>query len=271
MVKYIQRGEKLALEFPEESLNSLRKLWEVVLNDLGSRYDCKDQNYNITFSKLRKHVPARLYFFLEHIQRMGNYASHFQEDGVEPSVEDAQYCVFAGKEIYQWAYPEEFESQSEKPLVFFENIFEAVPCTICGSKIGERCVSISNLKEGENHTHEQRSKDYNQYRRDIQKNYGTTIADAMHELVDDLGIKKGQLIAPQKIRDWFSEKYPAYTINSINTHSIMMTTNLKARYRYSETKNDDEKYNLFFEEKRKFRLYDYENDPPPLSFGKPLL
>jgi len=271
MANYIERGEDLASRgFHEESLNSLRKFWEVVLNELGVRFDCKDDKYQITFGRLRKHVPARLFYYLTHIQSMGNYASHFQEDGVEPSIEDAQYCIFAGKEIYQWMYPDEVEDPIEKSAVFIKNAFEAVPCDTCGRKIGEKCIGISTGIVWENKVHKHREKAYSKYRRNFQKHYDTTIAKAMNEMIADIGLERGVFIEPKEIRVWFADNYPAYTENAVNTHSMMMATNLKTRHSHHESKNGDEKYNLFFGVGRKFRLYDLENDPSPLLFGKPL-
>ena len=270
MEKYLKKGEMLAEEFPEESLNSLRKFWEVVLNELGEKYECKRDEPHITFGNLRKHLPARLYYYLEHIQSMGNYASHFQEDGVEPSVEDAQYCVYAGREVYQWMHPEIVEDPIGKTAVFIKNEFEAVPCKYCGSKIGEKCVGKSTGTVWKNNIHQPRKKAYSKYRRDFQKHYGTTIAEAMHEMVADLGLKNGVFIQPKEIRSWFADNYPAYAESSVNNHSMMMATNLKTRHSHHESKNGNEKYNLFFAEKRKFRLYDPENDSIPLLFGKPL-
>lgn len=271
MVNYIERGEDLASRgFHEESLNSLRKFWEVVLNELGVRFDCKDDQYQITFGRLRKHVPARILYYLTHIQSMGNYASHFQEDGVEPSIEDAQYCIFAGKEIYQWMYPDEVEDPIEQSAVFIKKAFEAVPCNTCDRKIGEKCIGISTGIVWKNKVHKHREKAYSKYRRNFQKHYDTTIAKAMNEMIADIGLERGVFIEPKEIRVWFADNYPAYTENAVNTHSMMMATNLKTRHSHHESKNGDEKYNLFFAEKRKFRLYESENDPPPLLFGKSL-
>lgn len=274
MERFLEKADRFSEDgYPEESLNNMRKFTEVVVKELGRKYDCLEDGkywFKTTTQNLQKHIPARLFYYIQHVQSMGNYGSHFQEDGVEPSVEDAQYCIYSGKEIYQWMYPDEIEDPIEQSAVFIKNAFEAVPCNTCDSKIGEKCVGISTETVWKNNIHKHRSKAYSKYRRDFQKHYGTTIAKAMHEMVADLGLKKGDFFTPKEIRGWFADNYPAYTENAVNTHSMMMATNLKTRHSHHESKNGDEKYNLFFAEKKKFRLYDPENDPTPLLFGKPL-
>ena len=267
MKKYLDNGEKLAEEFPEESLNCLRKFREAALRNLSKRFDCEGEIPLHTFGNLRKHIPARFYYYLEHIQSMGNYGSHFQEDGVDPSVEDARYCVYAGQEVLQWINPETFEDPVGKKDVFIGNIVDAVPCLHCEQPIGNDCVKKDGRPTATNCEHTIRKKAYAKYRRNFQKHYNTTIADAMHEMVTDVGLKTGEFIEPKEIRNWFDENYPAYTENAVNCHSMMMATNLKTRYSHPTSKNGNDKYNLFFAEKRKFRLYDMENDPTPGQFG----
>jgi len=267
MVIFLNKGEKLAEDFPEESLNNLRKFWEVVINELSNRFDCKGTTNQITFSNLRKRVPARMYYYLQHIQSMGNYGSHFQEDGVDPSVEDAIYCLYAGQEVLQWIYPSTNKDPVGKMEVFIENIADAVPCLHCEQPKGNGCVKNNGGPTAKNCEHTIRKKAYAKYRRNFQKHYNTTIADAMHEMIADLGIKMGEIIEPKEIRSWFANNYPAYTDTAVTCHSAMMATNLKTRHSHSTSKNGDEKYNLFFAVKKKFRLYDKENDPAPREFG----
>ena len=267
MVIFLNKGEKLAEDFPEESLNNLRKFWEVVINELSNRFDCKGTTNQITFSNLRKRVPARMYYYLQHIQSMGNYGSHFQEDGVDPSVEDAIYCLYAGQEVLQWIYPSTNKDPVGKMEVFIENIADAVPCLHCEQPKGNGCVKNNGGPTAKNCEHTIRKKAYAKYRRNFQKHYNTTIADAMHEMIADLGIKMGEIIEPKEIRSWFANNYPAYTDTAVTCHSAMMATNLKTRHSHSTSKNGDEKYNLFFAVKKKFRLYDKENDPAPGLFG----
>ncbi len=268
MNNFLEKGDRLAEEYPEESLNNLRKFWEVVLTELGNRFDCKNKENNVTFGRLRKHVPARLYYYLEHIQSMGNYGSHFQEDGVDPSVEDARYCVYAGQELLQWINPSAYKDPVGAKDVFIGNIANAVPCLHCEQPVGNGCVKENGSPTTTNSEHAIRKKAYAKYRRNFQKHYNTTIADAMHEMVTDIDLKRGEFIEPKEIRSWFTDNYPAYTETAVNCHSMMMATNLKTRNSHSQSKNGDNKYNLFFAENKKFRLYEDGNDPAPLLFGR---
>jgi len=270
LMKFLGKGEKLAEDFPEESLNNMRKFAEVAIKDLGGKFGCLDDGkhwFKVTTQNLHKHLPTRLFYYIQHVQSMGNYGSHFQEDGVDPSVEDARYCVYAGQEVLQWIYPSTYIDPIGKMEVFIGNITDAVPCLHCEQPIGNGCVKKNGGPTAKNGEHTIRKKAYAKYRRNFQKHYNTTIADAMHEMIADLGIKMGEIIEPKEIRSWFANNYPAYTKTAVNCHSMMMATNLKTRHSHSTSKNDDDKYNLFFAEKKKFRLYDIENDPAPRLFG----
>ena len=87
----------------------------------------------------------------------------------------------------------------------------------------------------------------------------------MLEMVNELDMQKGDIISTSEILSWFSNHYPAYAEKSITDCAIVMTTNLKTR-KSRKLRNVDGKYDLFFETKKKFRLYDIEKDPVPLPF-----
>lgn len=269
MKTFLEKGEKLAEEFPEESLNTLRKFWEAAIKELSERYECEGATNQHTSSNLRKRIPPRLFYYLQHIQSMGNYGSHFQEDGVEPSIEDARYCVYAGQEVMQWIHSETNEDLANEKENFIKVIADAVPCQHCEQPIGSVCLKKNGLPTATNCEHTVRKNAYSSYRRNYQKQYNTTIADAMHELIIELNLKNGQYLEAKDIRKWFDKNYPAYTENAVNSHAMMMATNLKTRHSHPVSKNGDSKYNLFFAENRKFRLYEAKNDPTPLQFGKP--
>jgi hypothetical protein len=266
MVKFLEKGEELAEKgFPEESLNNLRKFWEAALKELGEKYECWTSNENQkTFSKLRKHLPARLYYYLQHIQSMGNYGSHFQEDGVEPSVEDARYCIYAGQELLQWINPSVYKDPVDAKTVFIENIAEAVSCQQCEQPIGSGCLKKNGHPTAKNCEHTVRKKAYASYRRDFQKHYRTTLVDAMHEMVADIGLSHDGIINSGQITSWFKNRYPAYNKKSVGAHTRLMTTNMAARNSYTLSESKD--YNLFFRlESGVYRLYDSSKDPAPVG------
>lgn len=277
MEKFLEKAERFSDGGdPEESLNNMRKFTEVAVKELGGKFDCLvdgKHSFKVTIQNLQNHLPRRLFYYIEHLHRMGNYGSHFQEDGVDPSKEDTVYCVYAGKEVYRWIFPP--VDPIEQTAVFIENAYESVDCPSCDRKKGVRCKSLfphaksAEDWEGEHdNIHKERTAEYRNYRRDFQKHYNTTIADAMHEMVKDRGYKKDEKI--KEIVAWFSKKYPAYRKNAVNSHSSMMTTNLETRYSHPSSKNGDEKFNLFFKDGGTLRLYDSEKDPTPLRFGRNL-
>ena len=256
---------------PEESLTNMRKFTEAAVKELGRRYDCLDEGkkygFKVTIQNLQNHLPARLFYYIEFIQSMGNYGAHFQEDGVEPSKEDTEYCVYAGREVYRWISPP--VDPIEQTAVFIENAYEAVDCPTCGRKKGERCKSIFSGThpewEGEHdNIHQDRAAEYSNYRREFQKHYRTTLVDAMHEMVADVGLSGGEIIKSGEITSWFKNRYPAYNKKSVGAHTRLMTTNMVARY--SHTLSESKDYNLFFRlDSGVYRLYDSTKDPAPLT------
>jgi hypothetical protein len=267
MEKFLGKAENFSEEFPEESLNNMRKFAEVTVKELGEKNDCLVDGkhwFSTTTKNLQNHLPARLFYYIQHIQCMGNYGSHFQEDGVEPSAEDIQYCIYAGREIFQWIFPELCSNTIEEKEIFITEIFKAAPCSFCGSEIGKKCVGKSPGVEWPNLNHDPRKKAYAKYRRDFQKHYATTLVDAMHEMISDIGLTKGELIRQHEIIGWFNNRYPAYNEKSVAAHTRLMATNMEARYSHTLSKGKD--YNLFFRlESGKYRLFDSEIDPLPLS------
>ena len=86
---YIDTAEKVKDEFPEVTLNTLRKFFEAVILEISDRNGIKGNpniskalENNYRFEKVTKYVPSREYYYISHIKNMGNYGSHFQEDGV---------------------------------------------------------------------------------------------------------------------------------------------------------------------------------------------
>ena len=263
---FLERAQKLSDEFPEDALNNLRKFLEASLIEFASRdggFEVKGDKVhriNILMSHLSKTaIPTRLVYYISHIKSMGNYASHFQEDGVEPSDEDIQYCIYAAKEVFQWMFP---DSSADEEIEFIREIYLAVPCQLCESGVGERCVKKSGEVVARNCEHTVRKNAYSAYRRAIQKNYSTTLVECFHEMVGDMSMGDGDLISHREIREWFDSKYPAYTPSTIERHAMIMATNLKARLRHKKSPDFD--YDLLFAEGRKFRLFRPGSDPEPL-------
>ena len=193
MEKYLKKARGFSEDGHfEECLNNIRKFLEAALKELGEKYECESESrkywVKVTINNLQNHIPDRLFYYLEHIQRMGNYGSHFQGDGVEPSKEDAEYCVYAGNEIYQLINPPVIENEAPD---FIKIMFEAVDCPTCDSKKGVRCKAIREYRkeewEGEHDkAHAKRGMKYTEYRREFQKGYNTTISQAMQKISPDV-------------------------------------------------------------------------------------
>ena len=263
---FLERAQKLSEEFPEEALNTLRKFLEASLIEVFSRDEkltdrgkTIDPNHRTNWLLDHLTMPSRITYYMSHIRSMGNYGSHFQEDGVEPSDEDIQYCIYAAKEVFQWMFP---DSSANGEVEFIREIYLAVPCQLCGSGVGESCVKKSGEVVARNCEHTVRKNAYSAYRRAIQKNYSTTLVECFHEMVGDMSMGDGDLISHREIREWFDSKYPAYTPSSIERHAMIMATNLKTRLHHRMSRDFD--YDLFFAEGRKFRLFRPDSDPEPL-------
>jgi hypothetical protein len=265
--KYLSRAEKYAEEDPEGALNNLRKFWEVIVESLADEFEIERhpmKSTNDMFTSVRSRIPIRLGHYLEHIQRMGNFGSHWQ-GGIEPPTEDSLYCLWAATEVFQWRNPGPTEMPISSELEFIRVICDAVPCEYCNQGIGSECISGKGEPTGTDRDHTLRKKEYAKYRRAFQKHYATTLVDCMHEMVADMNIQLGQFLTGNEIREWYEDKYPAYTETAINCHAYMMTTNLKTRL--SHNLHDDREYDLFFSEDRKFRLYQPGIDPEPITHG----
>ena len=265
---FLERAQKLSDEFPEEALNNLRKFLEASLIEVSSRdgeftdkgkaADPTHRTNNLML-QLSKTFPPRLNHYMSHIKSMGNYGSHFQEDGVEPSDEDIRYCIYAAKEVFQWLFP---DSSANGEVEFIGEISLAVPCHLCGRGVGESCVKKSGEAVARNCEHTVRKNAFAAYRRGVQKKYSTTIVECFHEMVGEMSMGDGDLIGHREIQEWFDTKYPAYTPSSIERHAMIMATNLKTRLHHKMSPDFD--YDLLFAEGRKFRLFRPGSDPEPL-------
>lgn len=88
----------------------------------------------------------------------------------------------------------------------------------------------------------------------------------MHDMVTDLGLKKGEILPKDRVIAWFSQKYPRVKEGTISAHLIRFSTNATSRMHYNVKPGDDD---LFFQlDGGHFRLYDPAIDPAPV-YDKP--
>ena len=83
----------------------------------------------------------------------------------------------------------------------------------------------------------------------------------MKEMVESQNVKHGQILTKDEIRAWFQEHYSKIKDGTIAAHLLRMSVNAPSRIHYNAKPDDDLFYQL---DRSRFRLYDPENDPPPI-------
>jgi hypothetical protein len=102
--------------------------------------------------------------------------------------------------------------------------------------------------------------------------YEKPVWGLMHEMVEDMGLRKGEVFSKDQVLAWFAERYPRIKKGTISAHLTRLSTNAASRIHHHI---DPEVHDLFFKiDARHFRLYDAEKDPAPVyeagrQSGKP--
>jgi len=92
--------------------------------------------------------------------------------------------------------------------------------------------------------------------------YDKPVWKLMYDMVDNLGLEKGDTVSKDQVLAWFAEHYPKIKASTISAHLIRQSTNAPGRVHHHAKPGDDD---LFFQiDGSHFRLYDPENDPPPI-------
>jgi len=85
----------------------------------------------------------------------------------------------------------------------------------------------------------------------------------LKDFVTNQNITKGQIISRGQVISWFRENYPKIKMGTINAHFLKMSVNAPSRIHYNVNPNGDD--DLFYQiDGGHFRLYEKENDPPPI-------
>ena len=85
----------------------------------------------------------------------------------------------------------------------------------------------------------------------------------MWEMVDDINLTRGEVLAKGRVLAWFGEKYPKIKKGTITAHLTRMSTNAPSRIHYHGKPGDDD---LFYQiDGGQFRLYDADTDPTPIN------
>jgi hypothetical protein len=92
--------------------------------------------------------------------------------------------------------------------------------------------------------------------------YEKSVWELMYDMVEDLGVGKGQVFSREQALVWFSEHYPKVKESTISRHLTWLSTNAPSRVHH---RPKPEVQDLFFKvDAHHFRLYDPESDPPPI-------
>lgn len=84
----------------------------------------------------------------------------------------------------------------------------------------------------------------------------------MRDMIEELGLEKGQIIQRHQVQNWFQKRYPKIKDGTISAHLIRLSTNARSRTHYSAKPHEDD---LFFQiDSNHFRLYDPALDPTPI-------
>lgn len=84
-----------------------------------------------------------------------------------------------------------------------------------------------------------------------------------NDMIDELGIEKGDIIKRDQVFAWFKQKYPKIKPGTISAHFPKMSVNAPSRIHYNVNSNGEDDL-LFQIDAHKFRLYDRSSDPEPI-------
>lgn len=97
--------------------------------------------------------------------------------------------------------------------------------------------------------------------------YEKSVKLLFRDMVNDLSMKKGDILERDKINSWFKQKYPLIKPGTISAHILKLSVNAPSRIHYNVDQNgrDDLLYQI---DSKKFRLYEPSSDPDPI-YTKP--
>ncbi len=96
--------------------------------------------------------------------------------------------------------------------------------------------------------------------------YEKSVRLLFHDLLQELGLQKGEILDKQRIYSWFNQKYPLVKQGTISAHTTLFSTNSPSRIHHTIDPNG--KDDLFYQiDGKRFRLYDSKSDPNPIYVG----
>jgi len=93
--------------------------------------------------------------------------------------------------------------------------------------------------------------------------YEKSVKLLFRDMIKDLSVQKGDVLAREKVNSWFQQKYPLIKSGTISAHLLKLSINAPSRIHYSVDQNgkDDLLYQI---DSKKFRLYDAGSDQDPI-------
>ena len=84
--------------------------------------------------------------------------------------------------------------------------------------------------------------------------YDKPVRLLLWDMVEDISLKKGEIISKQQVIDWFNANYPKVKQGTIGAHLIRLSVNAPSRHHYNAKAGEDD---LFYQiDGSHFRLYD---------------
>jgi len=91
--------------------------------------------------------------------------------------------------------------------------------------------------------------------------YDKPVRLLFYDMVEDLGVSKGEVITRDQVYAWFNENYPKVKDGTVAAHLLKMSVNAPSRIHYKATPDDDLLYQI---DSQRFRRYEPANDPTPI-------
>ncbi len=93
--------------------------------------------------------------------------------------------------------------------------------------------------------------------------YEKSVKLLFRDMIKDLSVQKGDVLARGQVNSWFKQKYPLVKPGTISAHLLLLSINAPSRIHYGVDPNgkDDLLYQI---DSKKFRLYDPASDPDPI-------
>jgi hypothetical protein len=93
--------------------------------------------------------------------------------------------------------------------------------------------------------------------------YEKSVKELFKDLLDELGVSRGNTITRKHIQDWFHQKYPLIKNGTVSAHLVLFTTNSASRINHNVDASG--KHDLFYQTDRSsFRAYRPREDPKPI-------